>query len=415
MHEYNAVTQACLTAWGESRGEGSAGALALGEYLDTAQTPCYLYSAELIDQRLRELRKHLPQGVSLQYAVKANPNLALLKRLSGNVDGFDIASNGEQALSLQAGMPATKLSFAGPGKTNAELREALNAGVTISLESLGEIQRLGQLATELQLTPRVLLRINPDYDIRSSGMHMGGRASPFGIDQAQIGPAFGEIKAQGLELLGLHIFIASQSLDVQALNAVRAKNVQLMRQLDLQWQSLGGKALQIFNIGGGWGIPYFPNDTALPLAELCTGMEQQLALLRSDNSDAIMVLELGRYLVGEAGIYLTKVIDIKQSFGETFLITDGGMNHHLAASGNLGQVIRRNYPVAIANRLTSEQWQTVTISGPLCTPLDVLASGVDLPRAEVGDIIAVFQSGAYGLSASPQGFLSHPVAGECWL
>lgn len=414
MHEYNAVTQVCLTAWGKSE-EAGQGILALGDHLGGMQTPCYLYSADRIEQRLTELRSHLPQGVSLQYAVKANPNLDLLKRLARHVDGFDIASNGEQVLSLQAGMPAEKLSFAGPGKTDAELKEALKAGVTISLESLGEIQRLAEIAAAGQHTPRVLLRINPDYDIRSSGMHMGGRASPFGVDEAQVVQAFSEIKAQGYDLLGLHIYIASQSLDLQALNAVRAKNVELMRQLDQQWQGLGGKPLQVFNIGGGWGIPYFPNDTALSMVELCEDMEQQLALLRSDNASATMVLELGRYLVGEAGLYLTKVIDIKESCGETFLITDGGMNHHLAASGNLGQVIRRNYPVVIANRLISEQWQTVTISGPLCTPLDVLARNVELPETQVGDIIAVFQSGAYGLSASPQGFLSHSTAHEYWL
>ncbi len=366
------------------------------------QTPAYVHDFAVIAARIGLLRAALPARVGVHYAIKANPLPALLERIAPLVDGMDVASAGEMDRALGV-MAAGHISFAGPGKRDAELEAAIRAGVTINLESAAEGRRALGIGKALGMTPRLAVRVNPDFELRGSGMKMGGRASPFGIESAQVAELVRELRGEGAEWRGLHIFAGSQSLDTAAIIATQAATIELAARLADEI----GAVPPLVNLGGGFGIPYFPGDTPVDVGAI--GAALAGAVGRFDTEYAI---ELGRWLVGEAGVYLARVVDRKESQGETFLIVEGGLNHHLAATGNFGTVVRRNYPIAVAHRVQDAPEEVVTVVGPLCTPLDRLADRVALPRAEVGDVIAVFASGAYGATASPSAFLGHPPAGE---
>ncbi|MEW6445891.1 MAG: pyridoxal-dependent decarboxylase, exosortase A system-associated [Pseudomonadota bacterium] len=374
-------------------------------------TPFYAYDANLIRQRVADLRTVLPATVQLHYAIKANPFPPLLKLMSGLADGCDVASAGELEKALAASFKPHSISFAGPGKRDAELEAALRAGITVNVESKGELYRLIDSGEQTGIRPKVALRINPDFELKGSGMRMGGGAKPFGID-AEIAPEIiHEIKVLDIEFHGLHIFTGSQSLNEDAIMQAQSGALLLARLLLEET----GLPLQYVNIGGGLGIPYFPGEQRLDPCAIGAHLHELLEEHAGWLGDAHVILELGRYLVGESGVYITRVVDRKASRGETFLICDGGMHHHLALSGNLGQVIRKNYPVYLARRVDAPEDEIVNIHGPLCTPLDVLGHKLALPRAEVGELIAITQSGAYGLSASPVRFLGHPEAMEALL
>lgn len=367
-------------------------------------TPFYAYDREAITRRVHALREALPDGLSLHYAMKANPMPAVVDHLASLVDGLDVASAGELVVALDTGMAPSDISFAGPGKRNAELHAAVAAGVTINLESAGELQRLAGEAETLGVTPRVAVRVNPDFELKSSGMKMSGGAKPFGIDAEQVPAVLARIGELGMEFVGLQIFAGSQTLRQEILTEAHDALFELAYQLAEQAPS----PMQLLNIGGGFGIPYFPGDRPLALQPVADNLASRLAECRQRLGPVEVVLELGRYLVGEAGVYVTRVVDRKLSRGQTFLVCDGGLNHHLAASGNFGQVIRKNYPVVIGHRVQAGPRETVSVVGPLCTPLDLLADHLEMGRAEVGDLVVVLQSGAYGFSASPHRFLSHP-------
>ncbi|WP_020655382.1 pyridoxal-dependent decarboxylase, exosortase A system-associated [Massilia niastensis] len=372
------------------------------------RTPFYAYDRAQVTERVRQLRAHLPSGVELHYSIKANPMPALVQHLAGQVDGLDVASGGELKVALDTGVDPARISFAGPGKSDAELRQAVAAGVCVHAESEREIRAIARIGAELGIAPLLVLRINPDFELKGSGMRMGGGAKQFGIDAEEAPRLLKLAGALGLDVLGFHIFSGSQSLKAEAIVETQARTVDLAIELARASPS----PVRMLNIGGGFGIPYFPGEARLDLAPIGAGLALQLARVREALPQAALSIELGRYLVGEAGIYVARVIDRKVSRGQVFLVTDGGLHHHLAASGNFGQVIRKNYPVAIGNRVEAHERETVSVVGPLCTPLDLLAERMELPRAEVGDLVVVFQSGAYGLSASPGGFLSHPDAVE---
>ncbi|MDC6167144.1 pyridoxal-dependent decarboxylase, exosortase A system-associated [Paucibacter sp. XJ19-41] len=374
------------------------------------RTPFYVYDRALLAQRIAALRAALPTSVELHYAVKANPMPALVGWMSGQVDGFDVASGGELQLVLDTGMPVRDISFAGPGKTEAELEQALMAGVLVNVESMREIRLLGELSRRYGRAARVAVRVNPDFELRSSGMRMGGGAKPFGIDAEAVPQALHEIRSRELDFEGFHIFWGSQNLDAAAVCEAQTKAFALAVRLSEHAPC----APRVLNLGGGFGIPYFPNDRPLDLAAVGAHLHELAATAAGELPSARLVIELGRYLVGEAGLYVCRVLDRKVSRGEVFLVTDGGMHHHLAASGNFGQVLRKNYPVLIGNRVQGEQGGTevVSVVGPLCTPLDLLGDRMALPVAQDGDLVVVAQSGAYGLSASPTGFLGHPGPAE---
>ncbi len=370
------------------------------------ETPTFVYDAAIVAARVARFRAAFP-GIDLHYAIKANPLPALLERIAPVVDGLDVASGGELETAL-AVKPAAAISFAGPGKRDAELIGAIRAGATLNLESEGEAARAIRLAEELGVTPRLAVRVNPDMELRGSGMKMGGRPSPFGVDASRAAALVRTIVAAGADWRGLHIYAGSQALDAAAIVETQAATLALAARLAEE----AGEAPPLVNLGGGFGIPYFANDTALDVERvgeaLADALDRRAAVLR----DTRFAIELGRWLVAEAGVYLTRIVDRKDSQGETFLVTDGGLNHQLAASGNFGTVVRRNYPIALARDVGGDAIETVSVVGPLCTPLDRLGDRIALPRAEVGDLIAVFLAGAYGASASPVGFLGHPPATE---
>jgi len=372
------------------------------------QTPFYAYDRSVMRATLASLRAALPAPVRLHYALKANPMPALLGWLLSQVDGVDVASAGELKLALDAGASPHGISFAGPGKRAAELRQAVAAGVLVNVESARELPLLQQFASELGLPARVAVRVNPAFELKSSGMKMGGAGRPFGVDAAQVPALLGQIGRAGLGFEGFHLYPGSQCLCTAAICEALQQSFALVRQL----AAYAPAPIQVVNLGGGLGIPYFPGEQRLALAPLADTLAQLVEQAQAELPGAALVLELGRYLVGEAGLYVTRVIDRKVSGGKVFLVTDGGLHQHLAATGNFGQVLRKNYPVAIGGPADPLRREIATVVGPSCSPLDVLAAGLELAVAQVGDLVVVFQSGAYGASASPQGFLAHPPCVE---
>ena len=371
-------------------------------------TPLYVYDSAAITQRVGLLRDTLPAGLSLYYALKANPMPQVVGLLAGLVDGMDVASAGELEMAQRAGVPASRISFAGPGKQDWELQATIAAGATLCIESENELQRAAAIGERLGIEPLVALRINPSFRLRASGMHMGGSASPFGIDEEQAPRVLEHAAQLPVRLRGLHIYAGSQNLSAASLIDAQDRIFELSERLADRFP----QGMEWLNIGGGFGIPYFMKDRALDLAPIADNLARRMHEARKRIGPCEVVMELGRYLVGEAGAYVCRIVDRKVSRGETFLVTDGGMHQHLPASGNFGQIIRKNFPLLLANRVEADAVETVNVVGPLCTPLDLLGDKVELPHAEPGDLIAVLQSGAYGYSASPLQFLGHPAPGQ---
>ncbi len=375
---------------------------------EAGDTPLFVYSQALLEQRAAQLRRTMPARLALHYAVKANPYGPVLAVMAGLVDGFDIASGGELAMVRAAGIDPARVSFAGPGKRDRELEAAIAAGVTLNLESEGEADRALAIAARLGVTPLLAIRVNPSFDLKGSGMKMGGGAKPFGVDADRVPALARRIIASGADWRGFHIFAGSQALDASAIADTQAQALALAA--DLAGQS--SAALPHCNLGGGLGIPYFPGDEPVDLDLVGQRLADQFSRLPAELADTQFCIELGRYLVGEAGVYLTRIVDRKDSHGETYLVTDGGLHHQLAASGNFGTVVRRNYPVAIATRFGAPVVEEASVVGCLCTPLDRLADKAGFPHADVGDLVAVFCAGAYGASASPAQFLGQGPALE---
>jgi len=370
-------------------------------------TPCFVYDLDIVADKVAALRAALPAGVGIHYAVKANPHPRIIAALAGMTDGLDIASGGELAL-VQAVAPGAHVSFAGPGKRDAELAAAITAGVTLNLESTGEADRALAIAARLMTTPRLAVRVNPDFALKGSGMKMGGGAAAFGVDAECVAPLVRRLIDAAADWRGFHIFAGSQALDCGAIATTQAMTVALAERLADEV----GVAPPLVNLGGGFGIPYFAGDATVDIASVGARLGEVLDARGASLASSRFVVELGRWLVGECGVYLTRVLDRKVSRGEVFLVTDGGLHHQLAASGNFGTVVRRNYPIAVANRFGAAASETVNVVGCLCTPLDKLGDGVALPHAEAGDVIAVFMAGAYGASASPAAFLGQGPARE---
>ena len=400
---------AVLTGFPVREGELTLGGISISQLAArVGSTPFYAYDRDLISDRVAEMRKYLPSQLKLHYAMKANPMPAVVQHLSRIVDGLDLASAGEMAVALDTGMDPALISFAGPGKTHSELSQAIAAGVVINMESAAEMETIARLSGELGIAAKVAIRVNPDFELKSSGMKMGGGPQQFGVDAENVPEMLRRLGDLNLAFMGFHIFSGSQNLNENSLLETQQKTLELAVSLS----EFAPNLPKHVNIGGGFGIPYFPGDKPLNLKSLGEGLGKLLDKFHEQMPDTEVVIELGRYIVGEAGLYVTRVVDKKTSRGEVYLIMDGGMHHHLAASGNFGQLIRKNYPVAIANRMGASVKEQVNIVGCLCTPLDRLGDRMLLPQAEVGDLVVLYQSGAYGLSASPMSFLGHPAPKE---
>ncbi|MGM0517128.1 MAG: pyridoxal-dependent decarboxylase, exosortase A system-associated [Pseudomonadota bacterium] len=397
---------------------GTTGALSIdGQPLSARvpTTPAYVYNRRCLDAAVAQLRTALPAGIGVHYAIKANPFPPLVRHLAGLVDGFDCASKEEMRLAADVASPEQQLSIAGPAKSRAEHRFAIERGVTINAESAGELERIASEARTCGRRARVALRVNPPFTLKGSGMHMGGGPRPFGIDSEVIPEILDRrdrLADAGIDLVGLHLFAGSQSLDHEAIAAALAAWTDLLR----DWQQRTGYTPGELIIGPGLGVAYHPGDRPLDLKELTPAFDRLDREIRglgdAGGIDIDARLELGRVLVAAAGVYLVRVVDRKVSRGTTYLLCDGGMHHHLALSGNLGAVLRRNWPLVAADRLEAPADKSVDLAGPLCTPLDVLGKKQPLPTLQPGDLVAVLQSGAYGASASPAGFLSRDPAIE---
>jgi diaminopimelate decarboxylase len=368
---------------------------------EIGNTPFYAYDRQRMSRRVAELRAALPSDLHLHYAMKANPMPEVVSHMIELVDGLDVASARELEVALSTNVNPVDVSFAGPGKQDFELESAIRAGININMESEGEMRRIARIGEQLGILPNVAIRVNSPFELKTSGMKMGGRSSPFGVDSERVPAMLTELQSLGLRFRGFHVYSGSQNLRAEAIIESMNSTVELVIQLaastDLE--------VSFVNLGGGLGIPYFPKEKPLDLSMLSEPAEKAVQKLQKVLGDPEIIMELGRYLVGEAGIYVCRVVDIKESRGTRYAVTDGGLHHHLAASGNFGQVIRKNYPIVAVK--SDQPQEPVTVVGPLCTPLDLLGDRVTLDRISEGSLIAVLQSGAYGKTASPQQFLSH--------
>jgi diaminopimelate decarboxylase len=375
---------------------------------EIGHTPFYVYDRAVIAAQIKALRAAIPRGVELHYAMKANPMPEVVRFIAPLVDGLDVASGRELSVALTTAVPRDEISFAGPGKSVEELQQAVAAGIVLNIESPRELRVLTDIARATGVRPKVCIRVNPDFELKSSGMKMGGGPKQFGVDAEAVPQMLQDMRQLPVEFRGFHIFSGSQNLKPESIVEAQQKAVALAARLAIAAPA----PVRLLNIGGGLGIPYFPGEGRLDLAPISSNLTQLVAQAATQLPQAKLVIELGRYLVGEAGLYICRVRDRKLSRGQVFLVTDGGLHHHLAASGNFGQVIRKNYPVMIANRANAVDREVSSVVGPLCTPLDLLADRMPLAVADEGDLVAVFMSGAYGYTASPTRFLSHPEPTE---
>ena len=375
-------------------------------------TPFFVYDRRLLSERVRELRAALPARLELSYAMKANPMPAVVQHLAALVDSIDVASALEMQVALDTTLPADRVSFAGPGKTANEIRQAVAAGVMIEMESETEARRVVAAGNDLGIQPRVAIRINPDFAVKGSGMRMGGGPQQFGVDAECVPELLGAIAGTDVDVLGFHVFAGSQNLRAEIIAESQRRTVDLIIELADHLRN----PLRYVNLGGGFGIPYFEKDERLDLGVVADNLHTLVDGRISERfPDARAVIELGRYIVGECGVYVTEIVDRKVSRGESYLVVDGGLHHQLAASGNFGQVIRRNYPIALGTKIAGTTRGVFTVVGCLCTPLDLLGDKVELPEADVGDLVVIFQAGAYGLTASPTAFLGHPTPAEIFV
>ena len=382
----------------------------LGRVAENFGTPAFVYLTDAIEQRLAELRAGLGRWFSFSYAAKANPNPELLRWLASRVETIDVSSLGEFRLARAAGWAPERASFTGPGKRDVEIEEAMADGLgELVVESVREAVVADRVARALGRVQDVLVRLSPSRIPKGFGDHMAGRPSPFGLDIESVAEELPRILSLGhLRVVGFHVYSGTQCLKPEAICENYRIFLETFRTVCVDF----GLTPQRLVFGSGLGIPYHPADSGLDLAQVAGGVAPDLEAFIADPrfQQTSLTLELGRFLVGEAGYFLTRIISVKESRGSRIGICDGGMNNHLPASGHFGMVIHRNYRMHRVGG--GESSEKIDLVGPLCTSIDRLARGVVLPRLEEGDLVAIHGSGAYGLTASPLHFISHPLPRE---
>lgn len=380
----------------------------VAELADRYGTPLYLYDGEVIRETYRQLRGLLDTSVEIYYSLKANPNISICSLLHSLGAGAEVSSLAELVTARRAGVPAREIIFLGPGKSAAELAACIEQGIgAIVCESIEEVHAVDAMAGALPRAAgeavRVMLRVNPAFVTKGSRLAMGGKPRQFGIDQelvAEAGPALRALRH--VRVIGLHAYMGTRILDAADIahntRSVLTAAADLATALDLR--------LDVVDVGGGFGVPYFDNESPLDIEAVADGVNSAVARFHDEHPRSRIITELGRYLVGGAGTYVIRARYVKASRGEWFVVADGGTNHHMAAVG-IGSFVKRNFPIRSLSRPTDPPARDYTVTGPLCTPNDVVGKKVPLPEVRPGDLIGVERSGAYGPSASPVHFLSH--------
>jgi diaminopimelate decarboxylase len=388
------------------------GEIPINELAATYGTPLFVYDAAVMRHAYNQLKEALGGLAEVFFSVKANPNPAILRVFVQEGAGLEIASGSEYLRARAAGASPENIYFAGPGKGEEELERVITNGIgEIHLESYDEIDKVAAIGRRLEQRVRVAVRINPIVTAQGGAMRMGGKPAPFGFDEEELETVIDRLRSHSnLQFVGIHLFTGTQILDADVLVSQWAHAFELARRA----ADYVGSPLTSIDLGGGLGIPYFPGEARLDMSRVRLQALALSQMVRSDERlcSARVVIEPGRFLVGSSGIYVVRVRAVKVSRGSRFLITDGGMHHHLAASGNLGQIIKRDYPIVAPAKMNAFDLAPCSVVGPLCTPLDTLGRQVALPDLKAGDLIGVLQSGAYGLTASPLEFLSHPTPQE---
>jgi diaminopimelate decarboxylase len=395
-----------LLTWEEGHARLST-SVSIQELARTYGTPFYVYDEAILRRQFLALRRALPDEIDIFYSIKANPHPAVIGVFVGLGAGCEVASGGEYVIARCAGAPADSIFFAGPGKGREELDYVISHGIAeIHLESFEEIELIEEIARCRNTKVNVSVRVNPSSG-SGGALMMGGQPTVFGFEEEALPHVVRSVlKCSSLNLRGIHLYTATQILDSTLLLEHWRHAIKIARRVS----ELTQQCPHSVDLGGGLGIPYFDHESELDLNALGIGAKELLAsaeLVRTR-----FFVEPGRFLAGPAGIYVAQVRSVKNCRGTTFVVLDGGMNHHLAASGNLGQVVRRDFPVVNLSRLGSPPEGTFVLTGPLCTPIDVMARKVKMPSPKVGDLIGFLQSGAYGLTASPTQFLAHPSPAE---
>jgi len=370
-------------------------------------TPLYIYDFESVKNKIGRLKRCLSDGLDIYFAVKANPNIKILKKMRALVDGLDISSAGEFRQVLKAGFSPKQLSFAGPGKTDDELKTIISENIgIINVESINEIKRVDSIAYSLRKKANISIRVNPKKQHNKFAIRMGGWPSQFGIDEEKCREVFQFIRRiEHCKLLGIHVYTGTQCLDEDTL----IDNINNVLRMTIELFETTGYEPQIINFGGGFGVPYYKNQEEIDLDYVCSEISRKFIVFKRETGLAEVrgILELGRYLIAEAGMYITSVVDKKESRGKKYCVLNGGMNHHLAASGNFGQIVRKNFKIINLSNARNENKETITFVGPICTTIDVIGEQIEISEPEIGDCIAVLNSGAYGYTVSPLFFLSH--------
>ncbi|MBN2534266.1 MAG: diaminopimelate decarboxylase [Spirochaetales bacterium] len=389
------------------------GGVPVSAILENYPTPLYVYDMELLESGYCSFKKDLHPAVNLFYSMKANPALALCNRMAGLGAGLEIASIGELEIAKKAGIKNNKIIFAGPGKRYEELEAAIASDIlSINVESLQELEHIHTIAEQKNGKANISIRINPEKNLSGSHMNMGGVSSPFGIDQDKIHHLYPLInKSKSIRFQGIHVYVGNQIFDHEAAIANIKNTLDLAGDIA---RELNLKYIPMVNLGGGLGIPYYTNQSDFDEIEFKKALNEIIftTVKKACFSRTTFILEIGRYFTAKSGIFLTRVLYTKESYNRKYVIVDGGMNYCSMATGNLGQKMRRKFPLAVANRLNEECSENWSICGPLCTPMDKFGDDFKAPPLVPGDIIAVFFVGAYGYSASPHNFLSHPGCPE---
>ncbi|MCK6077212.1 diaminopimelate decarboxylase [Paenibacillus silvae] len=372
-------------------------------------TPLYVYDGEVLRQVYQELRGLLTPQVELFYSLKANPNISIVNMLREMGARAEVCSLAELHTAVEAGVDPQHIIFLGPGKSDAEITACIRYGIyAIVTESFQELERIEEIAAHEGRMMSVALRVNPSFSVKGSRLTMGGKPRQFGIDEQSVlqGKERFE-KYTHIEIMGLHVYMGTRMLEIEPI----VENTRHILELAERIENELDITLRMVDVGGGLGVPYHEGEQFLDISELTEQLNPMFESFQRSHKNTRLFMELGRYLVGTCGMLVSRALYVKPSYGEKFVVTDGGTNCHMAAVGT-GSYVKRNFPIASLTRYGETPEAEYNITGPLCTPNDVVGKRVSLPPVEQGDLLGVFHSGAYGPTASPTHFLSHGSPAE---